>query len=311
MSRLETLLVSLLIACVCSAADLQAQAPMRSDPQKLLAFAHHLREKGDLYRAEGEYMAFLILFPQHPRAAEAWFFLGRTRQSQNNAEGALEAFVQAARTRDPFWSGEAAVGLGETLLNSGKPVEAARSLEAVARDPAWGGYSSRALWLAAKAWLEARDWQRARAVLLEIRPGDPEAHEAALIAQRIEAEAPWLPRKDAWVAGGLSALLPGAGHLYAGRPWEALTSFLLNLAFLAGSVWSAKEGCLVSSGIISFLELSWYLGGIESAAEAARTYNRQQEERWLRELGQMPISVTDPSFSGQGKLSLGGLHWRF
>jgi len=311
MRTCETLAFFLFTAFVLFPGQLQAKAPMRGDPEKLLSFAHHLREKQDLYRAEGEYMAFLVLFPQHPKAAEAWFFLGRTRQQTGRWEAALEAFWHAVKAGDPRWSGEAGMAVGESLLALGRPLEAARNFQALAEDPSWERLRSKALWLAARAWLAARDWEQAHRVLLQIRPEDPEAAEAHLMASRIETESPLLPRRKEWVAGGLSALLPGAGHLYAGRPWEALTSFLLNFAFLAGSVWSVKEGCLVSSGILSFLELSWYLGGIESAAEAARKYNNQKEESWIRELGQIPASGMDSAMPDGIKFRLLGLRWRF
>jgi tetratricopeptide (TPR) repeat protein len=303
--------VLMLIGSLLLPGQVQAQAPMRADPDRLLSFAHYLREKGEHYRAEGEYSSFLILFPNHSRAPEAWFFLGRTRQSQNDSPGAIEAFLHAVKARDPRWSGEAALGIGETLMDSGRPQEAAQSLEQLAGDPAWEGIRSRALWLAARAWLAARNWEKARAALGRIGREDPRAEEAALMARRIELEAPSLPRRDPWFAAGLSALLPGAGHLYAGKPLEAVTSLVLNAAFLAGSIWSAKEGCLVSSGILSFLELSWYLGGIESAAEGARRYNREHEERWIRDLGQLPVSNADTSTPGEFKIWLPGWQWRF
>lgn len=307
----ETLAFFLFTALAFLPGEILAQAPMRSDPEKLLSFAHHLREKEDLYRAEGEYLAFLTLFPQHRRAAEAWFFLGRTRQNVKSWEAALEAFVHAIEQGDFHWSGQARWAIGETLMAWGKPLEAAQSFQALAENPAWRNLRSQALWMAAKAWLAARDWEKARAMLRQIPPEDPEGPQAHLMAFRLETEAPWLPKRDEWIAGGLSALLPGAGHLYVGRPWEALTSFVLNFAFLAGSIWSVKEGCLLTSGILSFLELSWYLGGIESAAEAARRYNREQEERWIRELGLGPASDMDPAFPGGVRLRLPGLRWRF
>lgn len=288
-----------------------SQAPMRADPQRLLAFAHYLREKGDHYRAEGEYRAFLILFPDHPRAAEAWFFLGKTRQEQKEWPEALEAFLQASARKDPRWSGEAALGMAETLLRAGRPEEAAQSLEQLANDPARGSLRSRALWLAAQAWLRARNWERAEAALQELDPEDPEGSKALRLAGRIRVEAAKLPRRDPWVAGGLSALVPGSGHLYAGRPAEALTSLLLNAAFVAGSLWSAKEGCRVSAGILSFLELGWYLGGIESAAEAARRYNREHEDQWIRELGQEPDPGGRSSSPQRPRIWLLGWQWRF
>ncbi len=298
-------------SCLFSHRELNAQAPMRGDPDRLLCFAHHLRERGDLYRAEGEYMAFLSLFPHHSKAPEAWLSLGRTRQSMQNWDGALEAFFSAMSKADPHLAIEARWAAADTLLGSGKPLEAAQILHELARDPFLGNLRSKALLSSAKALLAAREWEKAKEFLLEISPAQPEAQEASELLIRLETDPPWLPRRNEWLAGGLSALVPGAGHLYVGKPWEALTSFLLNLAFLAGSVWSVKEGCLISSGIFSFLELGWYLGGIQSAAEAARTYNEEQERRWIREIGQVPMPGADCRSHNGVSFRVPGLQWRF
>jgi hypothetical protein len=57
------------------------------------------------------------------------------------------------------------------------------------------------------------------------------------------------------VAAGLAALLPGSGHLYAGHPKDALTSFLLNGAFIAGAAAAIRNGYPITGGILSFFEL--------------------------------------------------------
>jgi hypothetical protein len=88
------------------------------------------------------------------------------------------------------------------------------------------------------------------------------------------------------VAGTLSAVLPGSGHLYAGRPGQAASSFLLNALFIAGAVIAFQNDSPVLGGILVFFELGWYQGGIRSAAQAAREENQKQERKYRRGLKQ-------------------------
>ena len=84
--------------------------------------------------------------------------------------------------------------------------------------------------------------------------------------------------KSPAVAGVLSAVLPGAGHLYIGKPLQALTAFLLNGLFLAGAVYAVGEGLEGTAAILLFFETGWYLGTINSARAGAREFNRLQRQ---------------------------------
>ncbi len=289
-------------ACLCLALLLVgertslAQAPLREAPERVLGFAHQLMAEGDAYRAVTEYKAFLILFPRHPRSAEAWFGLGKGLREEGDVDGALRAFQQAEKEESEAgrpWAREAALEIGETLRMAGHPGPAARALEELANTPRWGEIRGRALQRAAWAWLEARQWGEALRVLGEIQHSDPLRDPSDRLREEIQGGLQTLPWRDPWVAGGLAALLPGSGHLYAGRHKEALTSFILNATFIAGASWAIKEGYLVTGGILSFFELSWYLGGISTAVREARQFNRDREEEWLQGLarrwGQSPL----------------------
>ena len=71
----------------------------------------------------------------------------------------------------------------------------------------------------------------------------------------------------------LNALLPGAGYFYVGQKKTALTSFLINAAFIATTWHFIDEGNWGAAGISGSLELGWYLGGINGAGLAAKEYN--------------------------------------
>jgi tetratricopeptide (TPR) repeat protein len=283
----QTILVAVL--CLCGLLPLSntaAQAPLRTNPGKVLGFAHHLFVEGDTYRAVTEYQAFIFLFPRDPRVPEARYFLGKSYEAQGEWEAALNAFQQVIHkeAEDRQWAVLAALEIGKTLTQAGQPAAAARFLEEAARRPQWSDIRNEALYRAAWDWLGARQWEAAVRALRSIETGTPLADPASQLQKEIDRGLSRLPHRNPWVAGGLAAVLPGSGHLYIGRPKEALTSFLLNSAFIAGTVWAIQEGYPVSGGILAFFELSWYAGGISTAFQGARRYHEIQEQKWLQGL---------------------------
>jgi hypothetical protein len=74
--------------------------------------------------------------------------------------------------------------------------------------------------------------------------------------------------------------LPGAGHLYIGKPVQAISAFLLNGLFLTGAAYALHEGLEAVGAILLFFETGWYLGNIKSAADGARAFNQQQQQVW-------------------------------
>jgi len=73
----------------------------------------------------------------------------------------------------------------------------------------------------------------------------------------------------------LNAVLPGAGYYYVGQYKTAITSFLLNAAFIAAT-WELIDHDLIAPAIITgSLEFGWYFGGINGAGLAAKAYNEK------------------------------------
>jgi hypothetical protein len=59
---------------------------------------------------------------------------------------------------------------------------------------------------------------------------------------------------------------------------QALTAFVLNGVFLTGAAYAFHEKLEATGAILLFFEAGWYLGGINSAMDAARDVNRQQQK---------------------------------
>ena len=86
------------------------------------------------------------------------------------------------------------------------------------------------------------------------------------------------------MAGTLSALLPGAGHLYVERPRDAGFAFLSNVLLIAGIFEAFDEGHDVLGGVLAFLETGWYTGTIFSAVSLTHKYNQSLKGKYLQQI---------------------------
>lgn len=84
--------------------------------------------------------------------------------------------------------------------------------------------------------------------------------------------------KTPWVAGTLSAILPGAGQAYVGAWSSAMYSFVLNSLFFATTLEFQREGFYAASLASGLVFSVTYVGGILSSNQAARLYNKSRLE---------------------------------
>jgi TM2 domain-containing membrane protein YozV len=75
------------------------------------------------------------------------------------------------------------------------------------------------------------------------------------------------------VAALLSAVVPGAGHIYAGHYGDGVTSFFLNGLFIAGTVVAIRQENYAVAGAVGVVGLPFYIGNIYGAANAATKWN--------------------------------------
>jgi len=104
---------------------------------------------------------------------------------------------------------------------------------------------------------------------------------------------PALPRKELIVAGLLSAVVPGSGHLYCGQPKRALSSFVLTGLSIFGSYAAWRNDYKGAGTIVSFVALTAWGGGIRSAVRCARDRNESERKGALSRLAERcGVSVT-------------------
>jgi tetratricopeptide (TPR) repeat protein len=257
-------------------------AEVRAD--RLWDFANHLYEKRDYYRALSEYQRFVFLFPRDYRVDQAKLQIGKCYRREGKSDKAFSYLIR-------LYKNTAEEPLGPEIL-----------LEMIGIREEQGRYSRAIYWTRqfieryrdyteldrvylGLAWLQIDTgaYQEAVATLERIQPESAHYSTARSLRGALQ-QRPEVGERSPAMAGALSAVLPGSGHLYAGRPAQAASSFLLNALFITGAVLAFEHDSPVLGGILVFFEVGWYVGGIRSAAQAAREENRKEEIQYRREL---------------------------
>jgi outer membrane protein assembly factor BamD (BamD/ComL family) len=272
------------------------------------AFGDHLFRQGDFYRAITEYERVLFQAPDSARSP------------------AVRLKIGAAYFRGEKW--EAASRRLQEVRVQARDTEAGRQA---------------LLYLAALA-LRQRDWGRALNYLEEYRAAYPaDARRNAVMAELIlthlrrqegdqagrllEAELAasesglpltpadlraWAerPYKSPRLAGGLSAVLPGAGQAYVGRWGDASLAFVINGLFIWGA-WAAFDRDEdVAGSVLLALEATWYAGNIYNAVNGARKENRLVEDRFMENV-RIRYGLTFPPDGGEALIPVIGISGSF
>lgn len=277
-------MTALALAAALAAAAAPGGAPGASgEVAGSVRFGDWLLERGDHYRAIGEYQRALFLGAEPALAERLSLRIGRAYALGGQAERAGEVLRELSEgARDGAVRDAAAFELGYARFQARQWDLAAMALHryAALESPAGGGGVGRARLLEGLALLRAGGRDAAALEALDLSARDPATREVALDLEREARELARLPRKSPVVAGLLSAALPGAGHLYVGEPGMALAAFLLNGAFLWATVESFRGGRPGAGVVFAVSESLWYGGALFGAvADAIRHGREAREER--------------------------------
>lgn len=242
-----------------------------------LSFAESLYQEGDYYRAVTEYKRFLHFKPNHPDAPHAHLNMARCflhGKQWASGEKALTTLIENyphSPERD-----YAALLYAETAYkqhNFTQTLERLSELNTNQTSPRLLNHQA-----------DLRLWSLTSLgeydqLIDEQQPSDQSSRINDDYLQLRQ-----LPLKSPNLAGGLSAILPGSGQLYAGRYREAGMALLLNAAFLGGGIQSIKTGNHVVGGILLFFEAGWYGGNIYNAMNSVHKHNRDLKQSALSRL---------------------------
>lgn len=250
-----------------------AAGPVLPPPDPVLGFADDLLVRGEAWRAIGEYERYLAdcgACVDGPHAelqlAAAWRLAGDPAGAARRLEALAEKHPDAPEAR------EARRQLGAVWAAANDPGKAADAeLAFVKLYPDDPGVADMARYAARDA-LHAHDPARVKAIAAATPGLDPLV--SAMSSTRAGHRSPL-------AAGLMSAVLPGAGQVYAGRYRDGIMSFAINALFVSSTVLAAQKKEYGLAGVLGGTELLWYGGNVVGALNAAHRYDAEAEDaRW-------------------------------
>ncbi len=220
-----------------------------------------------------EYKRFLFFHPDDTRAAETYHKIGlgyRTQGLWQHAISAMRNAVQHAAAKEE--KSEYQLELAVTLIAT-QNYDLARLelIKVTIRNPS-GPLYQRALFLQAVAHIYQFQWEQTREVLRNYTTDE--------MLDKLLEDAVNLPRKSTRVAKVLSAILPGAGQIYAGNWRSGLNALALNGALGFVAVDTALDRHYVDAALWThFIFLRYYQGNFYRAGKAVDEFNENASRR--------------------------------
>lgn len=274
MTRMILLYLLLCLLCTPAAASAEESILLTGDLQMHLGDA--FMAEGEYYRAVTEYKKYMTLFPDGIRSDAALYKIGMAYYRGLEYDSAAASFtLLRSRFPESRYSKEAAYQEGICYARLKNFDSAVNRLEIAASDKSDGDISSRARLLTSLVQFDRGDIPSSRKNLNLFLADFPDDARSVNVqnALSILKEAPDKPRKSPELAGVMSAVLPGSGHMYAGHYGDGATALLLNGLFIAGTVVAVQQENYAVAGIVGVIGLPFYIGNIYGAANAANKWN--------------------------------------
>ncbi len=265
-----------------------AQQPADID-KAVLGFADHLLSTGEAHRAIGEYERYLWLCGDCEKAPYAELRLAEAQRRAGQVDEAIARYrVVIGSFPGKPEARDAAMALPETLEAAGRPGDASDAYRFFVTTHGADADAPELAVRALRTALRAHDVERLKLGLPLVPAGATTGDLAALVRA---AESGRPSRRVPAVAGTLAVILPGAGHAYAGRYRDAITSFIINALFTSGAVIAWQQEQYAIAGVLGGLEIFWYGGNVVGAVNAAHRFNAAATDRHWRELEKKFIPV--------------------
>lgn len=253
------------------------------DSDRQFQFAEHLFQRGEYYRAIGEYERFIHFFPESEEVVLARYRIGSAYLKGERYEEAIEAFASLIKQHsESVYADRSYLRMGEAYTQLKRYDDAITHLEKLIATTSDQNIEDEAHYQCGWVYLEQGSWDNAAVCFNQISPENRARFRIEDILRELDKRRN-LKRKNPTTAG-LLAIVPGAGHVYCERYRDALVAFLVNGALILAA-WEAFDHELYAlGGLITVVELGFYSGNIYSAVGSAHKYNREKKNRFLRHL---------------------------
>lgn len=270
----------------------------------LLDFAHSLFQEEDYLNAAHEYRRYLFLFPNEENSDFVQFHLAASYQNAGRLASAIQAYQYLIDTYPHSrLMQRAQSNIAQCQLLQGDKGLAFRSLQQFLSEYPESNLAPRAQFMIATVHMEGRDWEKASRTWeqITIKYSDTPFAEMSERLMRMVTSGTLMPRRSPTFGGVLSAVIPGLGQAYSGRVSDGIQSLLVVGVIGAGTAYYADREKYRVAIPVGLLGLFFYAGNVYGGIQAAKTFNRQQEDNFLdglrteiRESGLFGMSPPQP-----------------
>lgn len=264
---------------ICGLLFLAHPAPGQSSDDG--SFAASLIRQGEYYRAVTEYLR--LLHASTDSAARAGFVreICLASYAGGDYDGCIRYSLQHGATlaAHPRARDEVLLLGAKSFYQSGRRGEAIETLS-------WSGISRdnpiypEMRTILGIVFARSDDWKNARDAWDSVRDSTAWGRIAASLGTETTA-AEQAGGRSPFLAGLFSAVVPGAGYAYSGKPGTGIAALLIN-GLLAWAISDAlRHGQYGIAATAGFLGLGWYIGNIAGSASAAREYNSACRDAYL------------------------------
>ncbi len=248
-----------------------------------IRFAYDLMEQGHWEQAIEELRRFCFFHPCDPHVPRASFTIGRCYEASGRFFEAAETYrLVADRYGDDPAGREALYRIGEAWYRAERFQEARSAMDRFLAERPADPWRWKARYRGAWASLHLHAFVVAREEFAYLGSRENPYREPARRVEEGIGEIAGLPYRSPWLAGVLSALLPGSGQLYAGRGKDGLLAFLVNGGLIFASLEAWDKEVYGVAGLVSVVALTFYGGNVYGAVNSAHLANQERLEVHLR-----------------------------
>ena len=251
---------------------------------ELLDFADSLFQEEDYRNAVHEYRRYLFLFPEEENSDFVQFRLAASYQNAGRLASAIEAYQLLIDTYpNSRLMPRAQSNIAQCQLLQGNKGLAIQSLREFLSKHPESDLAPRAQFMIATVHMNNRDWEKASKTWEQIAVKYPDTRfaEASLRLVRMARSGELMPKRSPAFGGLLSAMIPGLGQIYSGRVSDGIQSLLVVGVLGAGTAYYADQEKYKVAIPVGLLGLFFYAGNVYGGVQAAKTFNRQQEDNFL------------------------------
>ncbi len=253
-----------------------------SSEQGLIDLAELHYQNREYYNAVTESFRYQFLYPQGSLFPQSMLISGKSYYRGGETEKALSVLSECYNIYTGTYAGETALFYsGLIMLEKGLYVSAAKNFQEYNYVYNNGIFSEEALINLSLIYVVAENYDKAERELAEYRrifPGgklNQKSEELSLII----AEQRGKPKKNIYIAGISSALIPGSGYFYTEKYMLGMFSLLTNGAMIYGIYSGYKKKDTLQMIFFSVIEFSFYNYSIIGSIQSADEYNRGRKSK--------------------------------